>query len=136
MTKIQSALERVVLELYTWCNGWYPRAYKDPRISLREIADRAYDVLQQETDQCEPDVARETTITKEQLDKLWNALEYTLGTISNGCLFESESNPEYVEIHRGRAVQSRRFLTNAKSTVNKLLNDLKEVNEPHAGEQQ
>ena len=75
-------------------------------------------------------------LTKEQLDKLWNALEYTLGTISNGCLFESESNPEYVEIHRGRAVQSRRFLTNAKSTVNKLLNDLKEVNEPHAGEQQ
>ncbi|NCW70401.1 MAG: hypothetical protein EBV86_17925 [Marivivens sp.] len=52
-TKIQSALERIVLELYVWCNGWYPRAYKDPRISLREIADRAYNVLQQETDQCE-----------------------------------------------------------------------------------
>jgi len=69
------------------------------------------------------DDSRETTITKEQLDKLWNALEYTLGTIGNGCLFESKSNPEYVEIHRGRAVQSRRFLTNAKSTVNELLKE-------------
>jgi len=69
------------------------------------------------------DDSRETTITKEQLDRLWNALEYTLGTIGNGCLFDSESNPEYVEIHRGRAVQSRRFLTNAKSTVNELLKE-------------
>jgi len=60
-TKIQSALERIVLELYVWCNGWYPRAYKDPRISLREIADRAYNVLQQETDQCEPDQASNQT---------------------------------------------------------------------------
>ena len=71
------------------------------------------------------DDSRDTTITKKQLDRLWNALEYTLGTIGTGCLFESESNPEYVEIHKGRAVQSRHFLTNAKSTVNQLKKELK-----------
>ena len=69
--------------------------------------------------------SRETTITKEQLDRLWNALEYTLGTIGTGCLFESESNPEWVEIHKGRAVQSRHFLIDAKSTVNQLKKELK-----------
>ena len=31
---------------------------------------------------------RETTITKEELDRLWNALEYTRATISPGCRFE------------------------------------------------
>ena len=71
------------------------------------------------------DDSRETTITEEQLDSLWNALEYTLGTIGTRCLFESESNPEYVEIHKGRAVQSLHFLTNAKSTVNRLKKELK-----------
>ena len=71
------------------------------------------------------DDSRETTITEEQLNRLWNALEYTLGTIGTGCLFKSESNPEYVEIHRGRAVQSRHFLTDAKSTVNRLKLELK-----------
>ena len=68
---------------------------------------------------------RKTTITEEQLDRLWNALAYTLRTIGTGCLFESESNPEWVEIHRGRAIQSRHFLTNAKSTVNRLKLELK-----------
>ena len=71
------------------------------------------------------DDSRKTTITEEQLDRLWNSLEYTLGTIGTRCLFESESNPEYVEIHRGRAVQSRHFLTDAKSTVNQLKKELK-----------
>lgn len=69
------------------------------------------------------DDSRKTTITEEQLDRLWNALEYTLGTIGTGCLFESESN--WVEIHKGRAVQSRHFLTDAKSTVNQLKKELK-----------
>ena len=71
------------------------------------------------------DDSRKTTITEEQLYSLWNALEYTLGTIGTGCIFESESNPEYVEIHKGRAVQSRHFLTDAKSTVNQLKKELK-----------
>ena len=74
------------------------------------------------------DDSRETTITKEQLDRLWNALEYTLATIDTGCIFESESNPEYVEIHKGRAVQSRHFLTDATSTVNKLLKEIESKN--------
>lgn len=71
------------------------------------------------------DDSRETTITKEQLDSLWNALAYTMATIGTSCLFESESNPEYVEIHKGRAFQSRHFLTNAKSIVNRLKRELK-----------
>ena len=74
------------------------------------------------------DDSRKTTITEEQLDRLWNSLEYTLGTIGTRCLFESESNPEYVEIHRGRAVQSRHFLTDATSTVNKLLKEIESKN--------
>jgi hypothetical protein len=45
MTKTQSALERVILELDSWCDNWTPTSYNDPRISLRQIADRARDVL-------------------------------------------------------------------------------------------
>jgi hypothetical protein len=48
MTKIQSALERVILELDSWCDNWMPNSYNDPRISLRQIADRARDVLEEE----------------------------------------------------------------------------------------
>ena len=67
-----------------------------------------------------------TTITKEQLDRLWNAMEYTTGTIGNGCLFKSETNSDWVEIHKGRAFQSRVLLDRAKSIVNKLR---KEIND-------
>jgi hypothetical protein len=45
MTKTQSALERVIIELDSWCDNWTPNSYNDPRISLRQIADRARDVL-------------------------------------------------------------------------------------------
>jgi len=45
MTKTQSALERVIIELDNWCDNWTPTSYNDPRISLRQIADRARDVL-------------------------------------------------------------------------------------------
>jgi hypothetical protein len=48
MTKIQSALERVILELDSWCDNWMPNSYNDPRISLRQIADRARNVLEEE----------------------------------------------------------------------------------------
>ena len=48
MTKTQSALERVIIELDSWCDNWAPTSYNDPRISLRQIADRARDVLEQE----------------------------------------------------------------------------------------
>jgi len=45
MTEIQSALERIILELDCWCDNWTPYSYNDPRISLRQIADRARDIL-------------------------------------------------------------------------------------------
>ena len=48
MTKTQSALERVIIELDSWCDNWTPTSYNDPRISLRQIADRARNVLEQE----------------------------------------------------------------------------------------
>ncbi len=48
MSKTQSALERVVLDLDRWCDGWTPNSYTDPRISLRQIANRARNVLEQE----------------------------------------------------------------------------------------
>ena len=48
MTKTQSALERVIIELDSWCDNWTPTSYNDPRISLKQIADRARDVLEQE----------------------------------------------------------------------------------------
>ena len=67
-----------------------------------------------------------TTITKEQLDSLWTAMEYTMGTIGTGCVFESETDSDWVEIHRGRAFQSRVYLDSAKSIVNKLR---KEIND-------
>jgi hypothetical protein len=66
-----------------------------------------------------------TTITKEQLNELWNAIEYTRGTIGNGCVFESTEKPDWVLIHKGRAHQSRAFLTQAKDLVNQLKEELK-----------
>ena len=48
MTKTQSALERVILDLDRWCDSWTPNSYNDPRISLRQIADRARNVLEEE----------------------------------------------------------------------------------------
>ena len=51
VTKTQLALEQVIFELYLWCNGWTPTSYTDPRISLRRIADRARNVLEQENNE-------------------------------------------------------------------------------------
>jgi len=48
MIEIQTALERVIIELDSWCDNWTPTSYNDPRISLRQIADRARNVLEQE----------------------------------------------------------------------------------------
>jgi hypothetical protein len=48
MTKTQKALERVIIELDSWCDNWTPTSYNDPRISLRQIADRARNVLEEE----------------------------------------------------------------------------------------
>jgi hypothetical protein len=63
-------------------------------------------------------------MTKEQLDQLWNAIEYTRGTIGNGCVFESTEKPDWVLIHKGRARQSRAFLDQAEDLVNQLKADV------------
>jgi hypothetical protein len=65
-----------------------------------------------------------TTITKEQLNELWNAIEYTRGTISY-LPQQSTEKPDWVLIHKGRAHQSMAFLTQAKDLVNQLKAELK-----------
>ena len=67
----------------------------------------------------------ETTITKEQLEKLWNAIEYTRATIGNGSVLESTEKPDWVFIHKGRAHQSREFLKVAIELVNQMRKELK-----------
>ena len=67
----------------------------------------------------------DTTITKEQLGKLWNAIEYTRGTIGNGSVLESTEKPDWFLIHKGRAHQSREFLNQAIDLVNQLKKELK-----------
>jgi hypothetical protein len=62
----------------------------------------------------------ETTITKQQLEQLWNAIEYTRGTIGTGCVLESTEKPDWVLTHKDRAHQSRAFLDQAKDLVNQL----------------
>jgi hypothetical protein len=37
-----------MIELDSWCDNWTPTSYNDPRISLRQIADRARNVLEEE----------------------------------------------------------------------------------------
>jgi hypothetical protein len=66
-----------------------------------------------------------TTITKEQLNELWNVIEYTRGTIGNGCVIESTEKPDWVLIHKDRVHQSREFLNQAKDLVNQLKAELK-----------
>ena len=58
-------------------------------------------------------------ITKEQLDKLWNAIEYTKGTIGHLPRVSNEDK-NWVLIHRGRAHQAMSFLTEAKEIVEGL----------------
>jgi hypothetical protein len=67
---------------------------------------------------------KSVTITQEQLEQLWNAIEYTRGTIGNGCVIESTEKPDWVLIHKGRAHQSRAFLDQAKNLVNQLKTEL------------
>lgn len=68
---------------------------------------------------------KETTITKEDLDRLWNALEYTRATIGPGGFFQSDERPDWVEIHRGRAHQSNTYLKQAINIINQLKGELK-----------
>jgi hypothetical protein len=68
---------------------------------------------------------KEITITKENLDELWNALEYTLGTISYGNRFQVPGRKDWCEVHLGRTEQSCAFLQQAKDLVNQLKGELK-----------
>lgn len=55
-------------------------------------------------------------LSKQERDQLWNALEYTLGTISYAArsLGRATDQGEWVEIHKGRAVSSVALLEGAK----------------------
>jgi hypothetical protein len=67
----------------------------------------------------------ETTITKEQLDKVWTALEYTRATIGSGYEFPSmEGKMDYQLIHKGRAFQSKSYLNQALELVNQLKKEI------------
>lgn len=65
---------------------------------------------------------KETTITKEQLDSLWNYLEYTRSTISGGK--DVMGKLDCFAIHKGRAFQSETFLRTAIHLVNQLKKEL------------
>jgi hypothetical protein len=71
-----------------------------------------------------PEEKKETTITKEQLNNLWNALEHTQATIYPGANFQSQKHPEWIEIHKGRAHQSNAYLKQAIDIVNQLKKEL------------
>lgn len=60
-----------------------------------------------------------TTITQEQLTKLWNAIAYTQGTISH-LPRQSIENPDWVLIDKGRAHQSMAFLGQAIDLIGQL----------------
>jgi hypothetical protein len=67
-----------------------------------------------------------TTITKEQLDQLWNAIEYTRGTIGTGCTLESTEQPDWgILIHTARTHSARNFLDQAFDLVEQLKGELK-----------
>lgn len=61
---------------------------------------------------------RETTITKEDLDCLWNALVYTRATISGGR--DVMGKLDCFAIHKGRVHQSNAYLEQAIKIVNQL----------------
>lgn len=63
-----------------------------------------------------------TNITAEKFNDIWNALEYTRATIGRNPSV-STTNPDYVEIHRGRACQSYGYLDAAL----KALKELREI---------
>ena len=66
---------------------------------------------------------RETTITKEELDQLWNALEYTRATIKGGK--DVMGRLDCFAIHKGRAFQSESYLNQAIELVNEIRRNLK-----------
>lgn len=69
---------------------------------------------------------KETVFTKENLDRIWNALEYTRATIHSGYDFPSmEGKMDYALIHKGRAHQSNAYLEQAINIINQMKGELK-----------
>lgn len=70
--------------------------------------------------------SKRTAFTKENLDKLWNAIEYTRGTIPT---FPEKwtDPPSCVYIDGGRAHQSRSFLDDAINIINQMRSELNNV---------
>lgn len=66
---------------------------------------------------------RETAITKENLDRLWNALEYTQATISGGK--DVMGKLDCFAIHKSRAHQSNAYLEQAIKIINQMREELK-----------
>lgn len=71
-------------------------------------------------------MTNETPFTKDNLDRLWTALEYTRATISSGYDFPSmEGKISYSLIHKSRAHQSNAYLDQAIKIVNQMKEELK-----------
>lgn len=69
---------------------------------------------------------KKITITKEDLDRLWYALEYIRVTISLSGHFKSNEHPGWVEIPEDRVHRSESFLNDAIDVVDHLMrNELK-----------
>lgn len=61
------------------------------------------------------DKEKQTLFTKENLDRLWNAIEYTYGTIPR-FPENAKEKPGWCLIHTGRAENSVNFLADAKKS--------------------
>jgi hypothetical protein len=57
------------------------------------------------------------SFTKEELDQLWTAIEYTRGTIGAGSHIDNPDNPDWVLVHKARAESSAIFLQDAIELV-------------------
>jgi len=67
-----------------------------------------------------------TLYTKQNLDELWNAIEYTRATMSSARTMQSTEELDWGLVHRGRAHQSMAFLDNAIKLVNQMRKELKD----------
>lgn len=107
----------VILRVVEWCNSHKELTVTEPTKPIP-------------TEQSVARTQRGTTITKEELDRLWNALEYTRATISPGCRFELSDakdslKDDWCAIHKGRAESSYRFMDQAIDFINEKRRELK-----------
>jgi hypothetical protein len=56
------------------------------------------------------------TLTRQELDRIWTALDYTRATIGRGNAFDT-SQPDWVRVHKGRAFQASSYLETAQKIV-------------------